>query len=329
MTKIYYDDDADTSILEGKRIAIIGYGAQGAAQAKMLHESGMDVVVGLREDGGSWNKAKEDGLNVMNVKEAAKAGDIVHILIPDEIQGQVYKNEIVDNLVAGNTLCFSHGFSIVFKTIEPPEGVDVIMVAPKAPGTIEYEKYKEGVGVPALVAVEQDASGGALNTALAMAKAMMFTKCGALECSFEQEANEDLFGEQAVLCGSVTEIMKAGFETLVEAGYPKEMAYFECIHEMKLVVDLIYQGGLVHMWDVVSNTAEFGGRTVGPKIIGPEVKVRMKEVLKNIENGNFAREWMEEYEKGLPNLKELRIKEMNHDAEKTGQAIRKMFKKDV
>lgn len=325
MPKIYYDNDADLSVLKEKNIAVIGYGAQGKAQANMLKESGMNVAVGLRENGESWKKAKEDGMNVMTVKEASKWGDIIHILVPDENHGEVFEKDIKDNLKSGNTLCFSHGFSIIFKVIEPPEDIDVIMVAPKAPGPIEYEKYKEDIGVPALISAHQNKSGGALEIALAMAKAMKFTKCGVLECSFGEEAFEDLFGEQTVLCGGVTELMRMGFETLVEAGYPKEMAYFECIHEMKLVVDLIYKGGLPYMWKTVSNTAEYGGRTMGSKIIGPEVKVRMKDALKRIESGEFAQDWLNEYKNGFPNLNKMRKEDQNSDIEKTRKNIFEMF----
>jgi ketol-acid reductoisomerase len=263
----------------------------------------------------------------MSISDAAKKGDIIHILLPDEVQGQVYKDEIQKYVTKGKTLSWSHGFNIGFKAIAPPRDVNVIMVAPKSPGTEERKRYLEGFGVPGLVAVHQNATGDARAIALAMAKACGFTRAGVIECTFEQEVYEDLFGEQAVLCGGLSELIKAGFETLVEAGYPPEMAYFECLHEMKLIVDLVYEGGLVHMWDVVSNTAEYGGLTRGKKIITPEVKNNMKQMLKDVESGKFAKEWLDEYKKGLPNLKRLREEEANHPIEKVGKEIRELFKK--
>jgi ketol-acid reductoisomerase len=326
-TKIYRDNDADLAILKGKKIAVIGYGAQGRAQARMMHESGLDVVVGVRENGASWKQATEDGLAVATIEVATKQADIVHILIPDEHQKEVYETQIEPNLKPGATLGFSHGFNIVYGYIKPPKGVGIIMVAPKSPGTEEYKVYKEGFGVPALLAIHaENTSGNAKQLALAMAKSMAFTKAGALECTFEQETYEDLFGEQAVLCGGVTELMKTGFEVLVEAGYPPELAYFECLHEMKLIVDLIYKGGLERMWEVVSNTAEYGGHTRGHRIITPETKEAMKKMLIEVEDGTFAKEWIKEAtENKMQGLLAMRKKEGEHPIEVVGRKIRAMF----
>lgn len=327
--KIYHDADASTSFLDGKTIAIIGYGAQGRAQARMLYESGVQVVVGVRTGGKSWTLAQEDGIPVMTMAEAAAKADIIHILTPDETQKSIFESEILPHLRPGNILSFSHGFNIVFKRITPPAGVGVIMVAPKAPGTEEYKLYRQGFGVPALIAVEQDTpEGTARDIALAMAKAMFFTKAGVMECTFAQEAYEDLFGEQAVLCGGLTALMKAGFETLIEAGYPQELAYFECVHEVKLIVDLIYEGGLARMWEVVSNTAEFGGHTRGARVITPQVKEAMKQILKEVEDGTFAHEWMKEADENkLQNLLEMRRRESEHPVELTGKKIRSLFER--
>ena len=327
--KMYRDQDANLSFLEGKTIAVIGYGSQGRAQARMLHESGVKVVVGVRENGASWKKIQEDGLSVSTISEAAKSADIIHILIPDELQKFVYEADIQPHLKSGKILSFSHGFNIVFKRIVPPQGVGVIMVAPKAPGTEEYKCYKQGFGVPALIAVSHDtAQNNAKNIALAMAKAMFFTKAGVLECTFEQETYEDLFGEQAILCGGLTELIKTGFEVLTEAGYPAELAYFECLHEAKLIIDLMYEGGLKRMWEVVSNTAEYGGHTRGTRVITPETKERMKQILKEVEDGTFAREWINEADNNRSkNLLEMRKKESEHPVEVVGEKIRAMFEK--
>lgn len=327
--KVYHDADVDASILASKTIAVIGYGAQGRAQARMLHESGANVVVGLRENGKSWKLAQEDGLRVLPIVEAAAQADIVHMLIPDECQKAVYEADIANSMTPGKILGFSHGFNIVFKRIVPPEGVGVIMVAPKAPGTEEYKLYKQGFGVPALVSVRQEnAQGNAHAIALALAKLMFFTKAGVIECTFEQETYEDLFGEQTVLCGGLTELIKSGFEVLVEAGYPPELAYFECLHEVKLIADLIHEGGLQKMWQVVSNTAEYGGHTRGKRIIPPQVKDEMRKILKEVEDGSFAREWMDEADKNqMRNLLEMRRKEAEHPIEIVGKKIRGMFEK--
>lgn len=325
--KLYHDKDANMDILKGKIIAVIGYGAQGRAQAQMLHDSGVKVVVGVRAGGKSALLAKQDGLATAPISEAAKQADIIHVLIPDEVQKEVYEKEIKQYITAGKTLSFSHGFNIVFKRITPPKNVNVIMVAPKCPGTEERKCYLQGFGVPALICIRQNATGKAKQIALAMAKAMFFTKAGVIEGTFEQETYEDLFGEQTVLCGGMAELIKAGFETLVEAGYPPELAYFECLHETKLIMDLIYEGGIARMYDVVSNTAEWGGRTVGPKIITKDVKKRMKAALKDVETGKFARGWMAEYESGMKTMKKLRAQEKKHPIEVVGAKIRKLFER--
>lgn len=332
MVNLLHDEDANESALENKTVAIIGYGSQGTAQANMLKDSGVNVIVGETESFGgkpnpSWSKAKSDGFNVMTIDQAAAKGDIIHILLPDEVQAEVYEKQIEKQLKAGKSIGFSHGFNISFKKIVPPKNVNVIMVAPKAPGSEERKRYLEGFGVPGLVAVYQDATGDAKDIALAMAKAMRFTKAGVMECTFEQETYSDLFGEQCVLCGGLTELIKAGFETLVKAGYPPEMAYFECLHETKLIVDLIYEGGMSRMWHVVSNTAEYGGRTVGTKIIGKEVKEAMKKALARIESGEFANEWVNEYKTGSKNLNKLREEEKKSQLEVVGEEIRSLFKK--
>lgn len=327
---VFYDKDADINFLDGKKIAVIGYGAQGRAQARMLFESGIDVLVGLRPNGKSWNLAIEDGLPIAAIDEAVKQADIVHILIPDENQKEVYQKEIEPNLKENAILSFSHGFNIVFHRILPKVEQGVIMVAPKAPGTEEYKCYKQGFGVPALIAIKQENQDQtAKKTALAMAKAMFFTRAGVMEATFEEETYEDLFGEQAVLCGGATELIKTGFEVLVEKGYPAEFAYFECLHEMKLIVDLLYEGGTAKMWEVVSNTAEYGGLTRGKRLITPAVKEEMRKILSEVESGQFAKEFIEEYEKnGFKNMHAMRTAESEHEIEKVGSRIRNMFKKD-
>ncbi len=325
--KVLTEKDASLEPVKDKVIAVIGYGAQGRAQAIMMHKTGLKVVVGCREGGASWNKVQADGLRVATIADAAREADIVHILLPDEVQKENYETHIKPHLTEGKTLSFSHGFNIIFERIVPPEGIDVIMVAPKAPGTEELKEYERGFGVPALIAVHTDASGAAKATALGMAHAMRFTRASVLECSFAEETYEDLFGEQTVLCGGAAELVKYGFETLTEAGYPPEMAYFECLHELKLIVDLMYEGGIEHMYDVVSNTAEFGGRTVGPKIIDASIKDRMKAALDDVETGRFAKAWMNDYEAGLPLLKKLREEQKNHPIEKTGAEVRALFRK--
>ncbi|MBW2980198.1 ketol-acid reductoisomerase [Candidatus Woesearchaeota archaeon] len=332
MVNILHDKDADMAALEGKTIAVIGYGSQGSAQAQMMKLSGVNVIIGETENLGgnpnpSWQKAKDDGFEVMAIGEAAEKADVIHMLLPDEFHGPVYKEQIEPKMKEGKALSCSHGFNIVYKQIVPPEGVDVIMVAPKAPATEELKVYKAGFGVPGLVAVGKDASGKARDIALAMAKAMHFTKAGVLECTFEQETYEDLFGEQNVLCGGTVDLIKYGFEVLTEAGYPPEMAYFECLHELKLIVDLIFEGGIQKMNAVISNTAEFGEYYNGAKIIGPEVKEKMKESLKLIEDGTFAKVWLEENAKGKPNLLAKRKALGDHPIEIVGKKIRALFEK--
>lgn len=325
--KIYHDKDVETKVLGEKVVAVIGYGSQGTAQANCMRDSGVNVIIGSRKNDTAWERAKADGFEVYSISEAAEQADIIHILLPDEVQAAVYEEQIKQGVMPGNAVSFSHGFNIVFGRIVPPENVDVIMIAPKAPGSEERKRFQEGFGVPGLVAVKQNASGKAKEIALEMAKACGLTRAGVLECTFEQETYEDLFGEQTVLCGGVVELMKAGFETLVESGYPPEMAYFECLHEMKLIIDLVYEGGIEHMYRVVSNTAEYGGRTVGPKIINADTKKIMKEALRKVESGEFAKEWMEEHKAGLPNFKKWKKEGEGHQIEKTGAEIRKLFEK--
>lgn len=325
---MYHDQDANLDLIRNKTIAVIGYGSQGRAQARMMHESGLNVIVGCRPEGKSDIQAKSDGLKTSSISEAAGMADIIHILIPDEVQKEIYEEQIAPHLKEGNILSFSHGFNIVYELITPPKEISVIMVAPKSPGTEEYKCYKDGFGVPALIAVHQDADGNAKNVALAMCKAMNFTKAGVMECTFAQETYEDLFGEQAVLCGGVAELIKTGYEVLTEAGYPGELAYFECLHEMKLIVDLMYEGGIQQMWEVVSNTAEYGGHTRGKRLITPETKEEMKKILKEVEDGTFAKQWITEVkENKMQNLLEMRQKEGEHPIEVMGTKIRKLFQK--
>ena len=326
MVEILHDKDADIAVLESKTVAVIGYGSQGAAQAQCMKDSGVNVIIGSRQ-GPSFEKAAADGFEVMDTASAAEKADIIHILLPDEYHADVYENEIKQHMKAGKVLSCSHGFNIVYKEITPSEDIDVIMVAPKSPATEVRKEFLGGFGVPGLVAVHQNASGQALEIALAMAKAEGLTRAGVLECTFEQETYEDLFGEQNVLCGGCVDLMKAGFEVLVEGGYPPEMAYFECVHELKLIVDLIYEGGIQKMNAVISNTAEWGEYYNGPKIITPDVKERMKESLKLIENGQFAKDWLEESRSGAKNLLKKREALGDHLVEKTGKRIRSMFEK--
>ncbi len=323
---LLHDKDADIGVLKGKTIAVIGYGAQGRAQSLNLKDSGVKVIVGVRQ-GPSFDKAKKDGFDVMSVKDAASKADIIHILLPDESQGKVYASEIKEFVTQGKILSFSHGFNIIFNQITPPDNVDVIMVAPKAPGSEVRKTFEQGFGVPGLIAIKQNSSGKAKDFALAMAKGEGLTRAGVLECSFEEETNEDLFGEQTVLCGGAVQLIKYGFETLTEAGYPPEMAYFECLHELKLIVDLIYEGGIQKMNEVISNTAEWGEYVTGPKIIDKSVKKRMKKALKDIESGKFAREWMAEANNGCPNLKKRREELGSHPIEIVGKKIRSLFEK--
>lgn len=323
--KLFYDADADLSVLKGKKVAIIGYGSQGHAHALNLHESGIDVVVGLKSTSKSWAKAESDGLTVKETSEAAKDADIIMILIPDQNQASVYEKDIKPNLKKGNALVFAHGFNVHFNQIVPPADVDVFLVAPKGPGHLVRRVYQEGKGVPCLFAVHQDATGTARETALAYAKGVGGTRAGVIETTFEEETETDLFGEQAVLCGGVTELIKYGFETLVEAGYKPEVAYFECLHELKLIVDLFYEGGIAGMYYSVSETAEYGGMTVGPKVVDPATKDRMKEALRYIQTGNFAKEFILENQANQPVLSALRREHDRHQIEVVGRQLRPMM----
>lgn len=325
MAKMYYEKDTDLNLLKGKTVAIIGYGSQGHAHALNLHESGVDVVVGLYNGSKSWAKAEAAGLKVATVAEASKAADFIMILLPDEKQGKIYREEIAPNLEEGNSLVFAHGFNIHFAQIVPPSYVDVFMVAPKGPGHLVRRTYTEGAGVPCLIAVHQDASGKAKQYALAYANGIGGARAGILETTFKDETETDLFGEQAVLCGGCAELIKAGFETLVEAGYAPENAYFECMHEMKLIVDLFYQGGLSLMRYSVSDTAEYGDYQIGKRIITDETKKEMKKVLKEIQEGTFAKNWLLENQVGRPNFNATRRMEAEHPIEKVGKELRGMM----
>ena len=325
MAKMYYDNDADLQLLEGKKVAIIGYGSQGHGHALNLKESGIDVVVGLYEGSKSWEVAENDGLQVKTVSEAAEEADIIMILIPDHLQGKVYEKEIKPHLKEGDALAFAHGFAIVYSQIVPPEYVDVFMIAPKGPGHLVRRTYVEGGGVPCLLAVEQDYSGRAKDIALAYAKGIGGTRAGVIETSFTEETQTDLFGEQCVLCGGVSELIKAGFETLVEAGFQPEIAYFECLHEMKLIVDLIYEGGLSLMRYSVSDTAKYGDFTVGKRIITEETRKEMKKVLDEIVSGKFAKDWILENQAGRPVFRAIYAREAEHQIEKVGKELRSMM----
>ena len=314
--KMYYDADVNTDALEGKTIAVIGYGSQGRAQSRNMADSGANVIVGVRENGSSWNLVKEDGMTVKTIEDAAKEAD-------DEIQEKVYNEQIAPYVESGNTISFSHGYNIHFGLIKPDEDVNIVMFAPKGPGSMVRRTYEEGFGIPGLVAVQQDATGDALQLALGMAKACGLTKAGVLETTFQEETETDLFGEQTVLCGGITELINAGFTTLVEAGYQPEIAYFETCHEVKLIVDLIYEKGFAGMWHDVSNTAEYGGLTRGNRIITQEAKDGMKTVLKEIQDGTFKKQWAEENATDGANLKEMRAAEGQKDIEIVGERLRK------
>jgi len=326
MAKIYYDSDADLGLLKGKKIAVIGYGSQGHAHALNLKDSGCDVTVGLYKGSKSWPKAEKDGLKVDTVANAAKAADIIMILLPDTVQYKVYDEEIKPYLGKGDALMFAHGFNIHYKQVVPPKDVDVSMIAPKAPGHRVREVYTEGAGTPALIAVHQDASGKAKDMALAYGKGIGCTRAGVLETTFKEETETDLFGEQSVLCGGVSSLVKAGFDTLVEAGYQPELAYFETMHELKLIVDLMYQGGLNYMRYSVSDTAEYGDYTRGPRIVDERVRKEMKKVLKEIQDGTFAKEWITEWREGATHFNAMRKKDQNSQIEKVGAELRGMMK---
>ena len=325
MANVYYDKDANLQVLQGKTIAIIGFGNQGGAQAQNLKDSGLKVIIAEVEGTPNYKNAQEAGFEVTSASEAAKRGDIIQILIPDELQAKVYKESIKKHMKKGKTLMFSHGFNIHFKAIKPTKDIDVIMVAPKGPGSMVRQTYVDGAGVPCLIAVHQNASGNAKETALAYAKGIGGTRAGVFETTFKEEVETDLFGEQMVLCGGCTALIKAGFETLVEAGYQPEMAYFECCHELKLIVDLIYKKGLLGMRKAISNTAEYGDLTMGPKIIDEKVKKKMQKALKRVQSGAFAREWIKENKEGCKNFNALREKDKNHQIEKVGAELRGMM----
>ena len=325
MAKMFYEKDTNLGLLQGKKVAVIGFGSQGHAHALNLHESGVDVVVGLYEGSKSWDKVKEAGLEVATTAEAAKKADIIMILVPDEKQAKLYREEIAPYLEEGNALVFAHGFNIHFKQIVPPSNVDVFMIAPKGPGHMVRRTYTEGSGVPCLIAVEQDYSGKAKDLALAYANGIGGARAGVLETTFKDETETDLFGEQAVLCGGVTALIKAGFETLVEAGYAPENAYFECMHEMKLSVDLMYQGGMAAMRYSISDTAEYGDYVTGSRIITDETKKEMKQVLTEIQDGTFAKKWLLENQVGRPTFNAMRRMEAEHPIEKVGKELREMM----
>src|SRR5881396_2680696 len=323
--KIFYDQDADLGLLKGRKIAIIGYGSQGHAHALNLHDSGQDVVVGLYKGSKTWARAEKEGHKVMTVNDAAKLGDVVMILLPDQTQRQVFEESIKGGLGRGKMLMFAHGFNIHFNQVVPPPDVDVSMIAPKAPGHIMRDLFVQGPGVPGLLAVHQDVSGRARDVALAYGRGVGCTRAGVIETTFKEETETDLFGEQTTLCGGVSALIKAAFETLVEAGYQPEIAYFECMHELKLIVDLFYQGGLSYMRYSVSDTAEYGDYSRGPRVIDGRVRETMKQILTEIQNGTFAKQWIAENEAGRPNFKKMREDEAKHPIEAVGKSLREMM----
>jgi ketol-acid reductoisomerase len=323
--QVYYDRDADLKHLSGKKVAVLGYGSQGHAHANNLRDSGVDVVVGLRRDSKSWSKAENAGLKVLDTAEAARVADIIMILLPDELQGDAFEKEIKPGLKNGKYLAFGHGFNIHFKRVVPPTGCNVFMVAPKGPGHLVRSEFEKGRGVPCLLAVQQDPSGDTTEVGLAYASAIGGARAAVIHTTFKDETETDLFGEQAVLCGGLTALIQAGYETLIDAGYPPEMAYFECVHEVKLIVDLIYEGGMTNMRYSISNTAEYGDLTRGKRVIGPEVSQAMKKILADIQSGTFAEEWINEYKCGMPHFSELRKEAGNHPLEKVGSNLRSMM----
>jgi ketol-acid reductoisomerase len=322
---MFYDDDADLDLLRGKTVAVIGFGSQGHAHALNLHESGVTVVVGLRPGSARAEQARSHGLEVLTPKEAAAAGDLVMMLTPDELMGELYVADVAPGLEPGNVLLFAHGFAIHFGQVVAPQGVDVVMVAPKGPGHLVRRTYSEGAGTPGLVAVHQDASGNAQAVALAYARGIGCTRAGVIETTFAEETETDLFGEQVVLCGGLTELIRAGFETLVNAGYQPELAYFECLHEVKLIVDLIYEKGIAGMRYSISNTAEYGDLTRGPRIITSETREEMKKILAEIQNGQFAKEWLLENRVGRPQFNALARRQAEHPVEEVGKRLRGMM----
>jgi len=323
--KVYYDADANLGLLKNKTIAVIGYGSQGHAQAQNLRDSGLNVIIGQRPGGPNYDLAVSHKFEVYSAAEAAKRADIIQILVPDERQKALYNEEVKPHLTAGKALVFSHGFNIHFKNITPPADVDVYMVAPKGPGHLVRSVFTEGGGVPCLIAIHQDATGNAKSLALAQASGVGGGRAGIIETTFKDETETDLFGEQAVLCGGASELIKAGFETLVEAGYPEEMAYFECLHELKLIVDLIYKKGLAGMRYSISNTAEYGDYTRGPRIVNAQTKAEMKKILSEIQSGQFAKEWIDEADAGMPKFLKMREDNNNHPVEVTGKKLRAMM----
>lgn len=326
MARIYYNKDANLNVLKGKRVAVIGYGIQGRAQSLNLRDSGVDVVVAQKFKDDYYKRAMADKMEVMDIPDAVKSADIVMMLIPDEVQKEVYDKEVAPHLREGMVLDFAHGFNINFRRIVPPKYVDVIMVAPKGPGALVRETYEEGNGVPALIAVHQDHSKKAKRVALAIAKGLGATTRGVIETTFEEETETDLFGEQVTLCGGASELIRSSFDFLVKSGYQPEIAYFEVLHELKLIIDLVQKGGIEGMWSNVSNTAEYGGRTRGTKIIDPATETAMKKTLADIKSGAFAKEWVAEYEAGMPELSRLRREAAKSEIEVVGKSIRKMFK---
>jgi len=323
--KIYYDSDADLGVLKGKKVAIIGYGSQGHAQAQNLRDSGLDVIIAELKDTPNYDLAKEHGFEPMTAGEASSLADVVQILAQDDVQAMLYREEVAAHMTEGKTLVFSHGFNIHFGQIQPAAHLDVVMIAPKGPGHLVRSEYEKGAGVPSLVAIHQDATGNALETALAYAKGLGATRAGVIETTFEEETETDLFGEQVVLCGGVTELVKASFDTLVEAGYQPEIAYFECLHELKLIVDLFYQGGISFMRYSVSDTAEFGDYTRGTRIITEETRETMQEILAEVQSGEFAREWILENKAGRPVFNAIRRHEKEHPIEEVGAKLRAMM----
>ncbi len=322
---VFTEKDADLGNLKGKKVAVIGYGSQGHAHALNLRDSGIDVVVGLRRDSASWKKAETAGLRVLPTAEAAAWGDIVMILVPDEMASEMYDAEIAPGMKAGKYLAFGHGFNIHFKKIVPPKDVNVFMIAPKGPGHLVRSEYERGRGVPCLLAIHQDPSGDTQTVGLAYGKAIGGARAAIIETNFREETETDLFGEQAVLCGGITELIRAGYETLVEAGYAPEMAYFECLHEVKLIVDLIYEGGIANMRYSISNTAEYGDMTRGKRVIGPEARAAMKQILGEIQSGKFADEWITEHRCGQPHFRELRKEAEHHPIEEVGASLRSLM----
>ncbi|HUA36523.1 MAG TPA: ketol-acid reductoisomerase [Candidatus Binataceae bacterium] len=320
--KVYYDRDADLNALRGKKIAVIGFGSQGHAHALNLRDSGFDVRVGLSPTSPSRDKAIKQGLPVLDTAEAAKQAEVIMMLVPDEMAGEIYEKEIAPHLTKGKYLAFGHGFNIHFKFVKPPKDVNVFMIAPKGPGHLVRSEYTKGRGVPCLLAVEQDPSGDTTKVGLAWGSAIGGGRAAIIETTYKEETETDLFGEQSVLCGGLTELIRAGFETLVAAGYAPEMAYFECVHEVKLIVDLIYEGGISNMRYSISNTAEYGDMTRGKKVVGPESRAAMKQILADIQSGKFANEWIAEYRAGLPNFKRMRKEGESHQLEEVGRKLR-------